>query len=101
MCRHFDVIEIFFFIVKFGVEFKQGPRVTLFKFYHFQSSARLTKRVTGQHAILFFIYFEFFLEHRRWLCLVSLKIHYVKKRLFVTSNLRYMHRVLNVDEIKN
>ena len=27
--------------------------------------------------------------------------HYVKKKFFVTSNLRYMHGVLNVDEIKN
>ena len=27
--------------------------------------------------------------------------HYVKRRFFVTSNLRYMHGVLNVDEIKN
>jgi hypothetical protein len=30
-----------------------------------------------------------------------IKIHYAKRRFSVTSNLRYMHRVLNVDEIKN
>jgi hypothetical protein len=29
------------------------------------------------------------------------KKYYVKKRFSVTSNLRYMHGVLNVDEIKN
>ena len=27
--------------------------------------------------------------------------HYAKRRFFVTLNLRYIHRVLNVDEIKN
>jgi hypothetical protein len=36
------------------------------------------------------------------LCLVpQKKKHYAKKRFPVTSNLRYMHGVLNVDEIKN
>ena len=37
-------------------------------------------------------------------CLVppnSQLYHYVKRRFPVTSNLRYMHGVLNVDEIKN
>jgi hypothetical protein len=29
------------------------------------------------------------------------KKHYVEKKFPVTSNLRYMHEVLNVDEIKN
>jgi hypothetical protein len=29
------------------------------------------------------------------------KMHYAKRRFPVTSNLRYMHGVLNVDEIKN
>jgi hypothetical protein len=29
------------------------------------------------------------------------KKYYAKKRFSVTSNLRYMHEVLNVDEIKN
>jgi hypothetical protein len=37
---------------------------------------------------------------RRRLCLVPPKIYYFKKKI-VTSNLRYMHGVLNVDEIKN
>jgi hypothetical protein len=31
----------------------------------------------------------------------SSKKYYAKKRFPVTSNLRYMHGVLNVDEIKN
>jgi hypothetical protein len=31
----------------------------------------------------------------------SLKKHYAEKRFSVTSNLRYMYGVLNVDEIKN
>jgi hypothetical protein len=30
-----------------------------------------------------------------------LKKYYVKKRFLITSNLRYMYGVLNVDEIKN
>jgi hypothetical protein len=34
-----------------------------------------------------------------WLCLVQKK-HCAEKRFPVTSNLRYMHGVLNVDEIK-
>jgi hypothetical protein len=38
---------------------------------------------------------------RLWPCLVPRKKHYVKKRFPITSNLRYMHEVLNVDEIKN
>jgi hypothetical protein len=37
--------------------------LTLFKFYPFQSSTRLTKRATGQHAILLsFILSFFFVE---------------------------------------
>jgi hypothetical protein len=35
------------------------------------------------------------------LCSVPQKIHCANKRFPVTSNLRYMHGVLNVDEIKN
>jgi hypothetical protein len=35
------------------------------------------------------------------LCLVPQKKHCAEKRFPVTSNLRYMHGVLNVDEIKN
>jgi hypothetical protein len=35
------------------------------------------------------------------LCLVTPKRHYRKRRFPVISNLRYMHGVLNVDEIKN
>jgi hypothetical protein len=35
------------------------------------------------------------------LCLVPKKKHYAEKRFSVTLNLRYMHGVLNVDEIKN
>jgi hypothetical protein len=31
----------------------------------------------------------------------SLKKYYAEKRFSVTSNLRYMHGVLNIDEIKN
>jgi hypothetical protein len=31
----------------------------------------------------------------------SKKKHYAKKKFSVISNLRYMHEVLNVDEIKN
>jgi hypothetical protein len=38
---------------------------------------------------------------RYWLCSVPQKKHYAKKRFPVTSNLWYMHGVLNVDEIKN
>jgi hypothetical protein len=33
--------------------------------------------------------------------LVHQKVHNAKRRFSITSNLRYMHRVLNVDEIKN
>jgi hypothetical protein len=36
---------------------------------------------------------------RRRLCSVQKK-HYAKKKFSVTSNLRYMYKVLNVDEIK-
>jgi hypothetical protein len=35
------------------------------------------------------------------LCLLPKKKHCINKRFPVTSNLRYMHGVLNVDEIKN
>jgi hypothetical protein len=35
------------------------------------------------------------------LCLVPQTKHCAEKRFPVTSNLRYMHGVLNVDEIKN
>jgi hypothetical protein len=35
------------------------------------------------------------------LCLVPPKMHYTKRRFPVTSNLLYIHGVLNVDEIKN
>jgi hypothetical protein len=44
----------------------------------------------------------FFIKIYQWLCLVTLKSVLCKKKRFpVTSNLRYMHRVLNVDKIKN
>jgi hypothetical protein len=36
-----------------------------------------------------------------WLCLDPLKSALYKKKFHVTSNLRYMHGVLNVDKIKN
>jgi hypothetical protein len=41
------------------------------------------------------------LAARLRLCLVPQKKHCANKRLSVTSNLRYMHGVLNLDEIKN
>jgi hypothetical protein len=31
----------------------------------------------------------------------SLKFHYAKRRFPITSKCRYMHEVLNIDEIKN
>jgi hypothetical protein len=36
-----------------------------------------------------------------WLCLLPKKKYCANKRFSITSNLRYMHGVLNVDEIKN
>jgi hypothetical protein len=38
---------------------------------------------------------------RSWLCLLPQKKVLCKQKIPVTSNLRYMHGVLNVDEIKN
>jgi hypothetical protein len=35
------------------------------------------------------------------LCLDHWKVHGAKKRFSITSNLRYMYGVLNVDKIKN
>ena len=35
------------------------------------------------------------------LCLVASKVQNPKKKIFITSNLRYMHGVLNIDKIKN
>jgi hypothetical protein len=31
----------------------------------------------------------------------SPKFHYAKRKFFITSKYRHMHRILNVDEIKN
>jgi hypothetical protein len=41
------------------------------------------------------------LDRSLWLCLVPLKKHYAKKRFLITLNLRYIHGVLSVDEIRN